>query len=271
MALDILGPFPVTTKGNRYVLVLMDYFTKWPEAIPIPDQEASTVAEEHMKSYEEKMSDVQAVKQQIRLQSQRFDELRRKRLEEFMKGFIVIAKKLKEIYQMLTLGGDAEVELVDQSDPFEGGIELSVRPPRKSWKLMRNLSGGEKTLSSLALVFALHYYRPTPFYVMDEIDAALDVINVSIVGYFLKILSRGRFGDQPKGVEKRFWLTPLHRKLIMETTKNAQFIIVSLRNVMNELSDNLLGIYKINNCTKNISLSNVAKWSKERERPEKDS
>ncbi|GBM28168.1 Structural maintenance of chromosomes protein 4 [Araneus ventricosus] len=242
MALDILGPFPVTTKGNRYVLVLMDYFTKWPEAIPIPDQEASTVAEEHMKSYEEKMSDVQAVKQQIRLQSQRFDELRRKRLEEFMKGFIVIAKKLKEIYQMLTLGGDAEVELVDQSDPFEGGIELSVRPPRKSWKLMRNLSGGEKTLSSLALVFALHYYRPTPFYVMDEIDAALDVINVSIVGYFLK-----------------------------ETTKNAQFIIVSLRNVMNELSDNLLGIYKINNCTKNISLSNVAKWSKERERPEKDS
>ncbi|GBN82991.1 Transposon Ty3-G Gag-Pol polyprotein [Araneus ventricosus] len=46
MALDILGPFPVTTKGNRYVLVLMDYFTKWPEAIPIPDQEASTVAEE---------------------------------------------------------------------------------------------------------------------------------------------------------------------------------------------------------------------------------
>ncbi|GBM45473.1 Retrovirus-related Pol polyprotein from transposon 412 [Araneus ventricosus] len=46
MALDILGPLPVTTNGNRYVLVMMDYFTKWPEAIPIPDQEASTVAEE---------------------------------------------------------------------------------------------------------------------------------------------------------------------------------------------------------------------------------
>ncbi|GBM25302.1 Retrovirus-related Pol polyprotein from transposon 412, partial [Araneus ventricosus] len=51
MALDILGPFPVTTKGNRYVLVLMDYFTKWPEAIPIPDQEASTVAEELVRSW----------------------------------------------------------------------------------------------------------------------------------------------------------------------------------------------------------------------------
>ncbi|GBM73447.1 Transposon Ty3-G Gag-Pol polyprotein [Araneus ventricosus] len=52
MALDILGPFPrITTKGNRYVLVLMDYFTKWPEAIPIPDQEASTVAEELVRSW----------------------------------------------------------------------------------------------------------------------------------------------------------------------------------------------------------------------------
>ncbi|GBN42479.1 hypothetical protein AVEN_32441-1 [Araneus ventricosus] len=50
MAFDILGPFPVTTKGNRYVLVLMDYFIKWPEAIPIPDQEASTVAEEIVRS-----------------------------------------------------------------------------------------------------------------------------------------------------------------------------------------------------------------------------
>ncbi|GBN81999.1 Retrovirus-related Pol polyprotein from transposon 412 [Araneus ventricosus] len=51
MTLDTLGPFPVTTKGNRYVLVLMDYFTKWPEAIPIPDQEASTVAEELVQSW----------------------------------------------------------------------------------------------------------------------------------------------------------------------------------------------------------------------------
>ncbi|GBN23118.1 hypothetical protein AVEN_232596-1 [Araneus ventricosus] len=51
MALDILGPFPVTIKGNGYVLVLMDYFTKWPVAIPIPDQEASTVAEELVRSW----------------------------------------------------------------------------------------------------------------------------------------------------------------------------------------------------------------------------
>lgn len=101
------------------------------------------------------------------------EELRRQRLENFMTGFGVVTLKLKEMYQMITLGGDAELELVDSLDPFSEGIVFSVRPPKKSWKNISNLSGGEKTLSSLALVFALHHYKPTPLYVMDEIDAAL--------------------------------------------------------------------------------------------------
>ena len=62
-----------------------------------------------------------------------------------------------------------------------------MRPPKKSWKHISNLSGGEKTLSSLALVFALHHYKPTPLYVMDEIDAALDFKNVSIVANYIKV------------------------------------------------------------------------------------
>lgn len=60
---------------------------------------------------------------------------------------------------MITLGGDAELELVDSLDPFSEGIVFSVRPPKKSWKNIANLSGGEKTLSSLALVFALHHFK----------------------------------------------------------------------------------------------------------------
>jgi len=63
---------------------------------------------------------------------------------------------------------------------------FSVRPPKKSWKNIANLSGGEKTLSSLSLVFALHHFRPTPLYFMDEIDAALDFKNVSIVAHYVK-------------------------------------------------------------------------------------
>jgi len=61
-----------------------------------------------------------------------------------------------------------------------------VRPPKKTWKQMSKLSGGEKTISSLALVFALHYYRPTPLYFMDEIDAALDFKNVGTVAAYIK-------------------------------------------------------------------------------------
>lgn len=62
-----------------------------------------------------------------------------------------------------------------------------MRPPKKSWKKIYNLSGGEKTLSSLALVFALHHFKPTPLYFMDEIDAALDFKNVSIVACYIYV------------------------------------------------------------------------------------
>jgi structural maintenance of chromosome 4 len=154
------------------------------------------------------------------------DTLRKARLDEFMQGFGVITVKLKELYQMITLGGDAELELVDSLDPFSEGIVFSVRPPKKSWKNISNLSGGEKTLSSLALVFALHHFKPTPLYFLDEIDAALDFKNVSIVANYIK-----------------------------ERTKDAQFIIISLRNNMFELADRLVGIYKTYNTTKSVSIN----------------
>ncbi|CAO3607107.1 unnamed protein product [Mucor fragilis] len=154
------------------------------------------------------------------------ETLRKKRLDEFMSGFNVISQKLKEMYQMITMGGNAELELVDSLDPFSEGIVFSVMPPKKSWKNISNLSGGEKTLSSLALVFALHHFKPTPLYVMDEIDAALDFRNVSIVANY-----------------------------IAERTKDAQFVIISLRNNMFELADRLVGIYKTSHCTKSIAIN----------------
>ena len=131
--------------------------------------------------------------------------------------------------QMITIGGDAELDLRDSIDPFAEGIKFSVRPPKKSWKIIKNLSGGEKTLASLSLVFALHHYKPTPLYVMDEIDAALDFRNVSIVGTYIK-----------------------------ERTRNAQFVIISLRNNMFELADRLVGIYKTHNATKSVAINPAA-------------
>ena len=155
----------------------------------------------------------------------------RKRMQEFNYGFTQITGKLKEMYRMITLGGDAELELVDSLDPFSEGIVFSVRPPKKSWKYIQNLSGGEKTLSSLALVFALHHYKPTPVYFMDEIDAALDFKNVSIIASYIK-----------------------------ERAKNAQFIVISHRSDMFELADYLVGVYKIYNCSK-VAVVDVKKFN----------
>ncbi|KAG5643297.1 hypothetical protein DXG03_001224 [Asterophora parasitica] len=191
-----------------------------------------SVLKEYRKREEEFMNrakDLDNVTAQRDAQKQKYDGLRKQRLEEFMEGFTKISMKLKDMYQMITLGGNAELELVDSMDPFSEGIIFSVMPPKKSWKNISNLSGGEKTLSSLALVFALHVFKPTPLYFMDEIDAALDFRNVSIVANYIK-----------------------------DRTKNAQFIIISLRNDMFELSHRLIGIYKTANATRSVSIDNHA-------------
>ncbi|PFH63266.1 hypothetical protein XA68_15900 [Ophiocordyceps unilateralis] len=183
-------------------------------------------------------SDLQSAITQRDAAKKRCDDLRRLRLEGFMAGFSAISLRLKEMYQMITMGGNAELELVDSLDPFSEGILFSVMPPKKSWKNIGNLSGGEKTLSSLALVFALHHYKPTPLYVMDEIDAALDFRNVSIVANYIK-----------------------------ERTKNAQFVVISLRNNMFELASRLVGVYKVNHMTKNVTIENRDYISRRAEGP----
>ncbi|KAF4126224.1 structural maintenance of chromosome 4 [Geosmithia morbida] len=180
-----------------------------------------------VEEYAARSSDLQAAIEQRDAGKKRCDDLRRLRLEGFMDGLSVISLRLKEMYQLITMGGNAELELVDSLDPFSEGIQFSVMPPKKSWKNISNLSGGEKTLSSLALVFALHHYKPTPLYVMDEIDAALDFRNVSIVANYIK-----------------------------ERTKNAQFIVISLRNNMFELAARLVGVYKVNHMTKSVTIEN---------------
>ncbi len=141
-------------KGNVNMNALIDFFKK-------------------EVNYRLKLKDLEEINEQRNTVRKEYDHYRKQRLEMFLNGFGQISLKLKEMYQMITLGGDAELELIDSLDPFSEGIAFSVRPPKKSWKQISNLSGGEKTLSSLALVFALHYYKPTPLYVMDEIDAAL--------------------------------------------------------------------------------------------------
>ena len=152
--------------------------------------------------------------------------LKKKRHDEFMQGFGIISQKLKEMYRLITNGGDAELEALDALDPFSEGIQFHVRPLKKSWKQMSKLSGGEKTISSLSLIFALHHYKPSPLYCMDEIDAALDYKNVAIVGDYIK-----------------------------KRARNSQFLIISLRNNMFELAEKLVGIYKTFDITKTVTIN----------------
>ena len=171
----------------------------------------------------ERENDLNQTNEKLKKANEVYSNVKMRRYNEFMEGFNIISKKLQEMYRLLTNGGDAELELVDTLDPFNEGISFSVRPYKKSWKVITNLSGGEKTLSSLSLIFALHHYKPSPLYVMDEIDAALDFRNVSIIANYIK-----------------------------EQTKDSQFIIISLRNHMFELANKLVGIYKTFDITKCI-------------------
>ena len=108
----------------------------------------------------------------------------------FETTFATVGRIFNEYYKILFQGGDAKLVLVDESQPLESGIDIFVRPPGKKLQSMTLLSGGEKALTAIALLCALFRVRPSPFCVMDEVDAPLDEANVdrflSVVRTFLE-------------------------------------------------------------------------------------
>lgn len=126
-----------------------------------------------------------------------FQEVRAERHQKFMECYDHVQSALAKTYNDLTksskhpLGGNAYFSLENAVEPFEGGIKFNAMPPMKRFRDMEQLSGGEKTVAALALLFAIHSFRPAPFFVMDEIDAALDNVNVKKVCSFV----RRRKGD----------------------------------------------------------------------------
>ncbi len=112
----------------------------------------------------------------------------------FLETFELVRQEFRNYFKLLFNGGDAQVFLVDEQDPLESGIEIICRPPGKKLQNVLLLSGGEKALSATALIFAIFKVKPSPFCILDEIDAALDEANVDRFGRMLQeFVSQSQF------------------------------------------------------------------------------
>ena len=140
----------------------------------------------------------------------RIDETTRQRFNE---AFTAINRNFQEMFSTLFGGGRAGLTLLDQSDPLESGIEIIAQPPGKRLQSVQLLSGGEKALSAIALMFAMFKYKPSPFCLLDEIDAPLDDANI------------GRFVEMLRGMQ-------LH----------TQFIVITHNRKTMEIADRLYGV-----------------------------
>lgn len=175
--------------------------------------------QERITEYE---NEVSAARQKERKLNDKFHEIKAKRFDRFMEAFKHISEKIDSIYKELTtsptspVGGSAYLNVEDSEEPYNFGIKYHAMPPMKRFRDMELLSGGEKTMAALALLFAIHTYQPSPFFVLDEVDAALDNANVARIANYIK----------------------------KSAGPNFQFIVISLKNSFYEKSDALVGIYR---------------------------
>ena len=133
--------------------------------------------------------------------------------EQFLKTFEFVSKKFEEIIPQLFGGGSGYLSMINPEDPLASGVEISVRPPGKKLKSLDLMSGGEKALSAIALLFSVFLYKPNPICVLDEVDAPLDDANLD------RFLS-----------------------MIREISKETQFLLITHNKQTMLAADRLIGI-----------------------------
>ncbi|XP_052886375.1 structural maintenance of chromosomes protein 1 [Gossypium arboreum] len=163
-----------------------------------------------------------------------YNSVKQKRYELFMDAFNHISSNIDRIYKQLTksgthpLGGTAYLNLENEDDPFLQGIKYTAMPPTKRFRDMEQLSGGEKTVAALALLFSIHSYKPSPFFILDEVDAALDNLNVAKVAGFIRSKScDGARTSQDSEIGSGF-----------------QSIVISLKDSFYDKAEALVGVYR---------------------------
>ncbi|MCI4364598.1 MAG: chromosome segregation protein SMC [Thermoplasmata archaeon] len=140
-------------------------------------------------------------------------EIERRKREKISEVVIQVNTNFHAIYGELSAGGEGEIALENPADPLAGGLLIKARPVGKTVARLEQLSGGEKSLASLAFIFALQRYDPSPLYVFDEVDMSLDGLNAEYVG-----------------------------RLLRHNAERAQFIVISLRKVTLKFAHHLFGV-----------------------------
>ncbi len=141
------------------------------------------------------------------------DELNKKKKYGLYKVFDAIDRNFQEIFKELSNGGDAHLQLENPDEPFEGGLIIEARPLNKKVLRLESLSGGEKSLTALALIFAIQRFDPSPFYLLDEVDMFLDAVNAEMVA-----------------------------RMVAKNSSYAQVLMISLRKVTLTKADQLYGV-----------------------------
>ncbi|MBI1763587.1 MAG: chromosome segregation protein SMC [Acidobacteria bacterium] len=140
-------------------------------------------------------------------------EIKHRSRERFRDAFTQINENFKQMFVELFGGGQGEMRLIDESDILESGIEIIAQPPGKRLQNVLLLSGGEKAMTAIALVMGIFKYRPSPFCLLDEVDAPLDEMNI------------GRFSDK-----------------IMEMSQFTQFMVITHSKRTMEVARTLYGV-----------------------------
>jgi chromosome segregation protein len=144
---------------------------------------------------------------------QAIQRINRTTRQRFLEAFTLINEKFQEVFPRLFCGGRAELKLTDEQDLLETGIDIIVQPPGKKLANVMLLSGGEKALTAVALIFSIFLIKPTPFCLLDEVDAPLDDANI------------GRFNE-----------------MVREMSAISQFIIITHNKATMAVADTLYGI-----------------------------
>ncbi|XP_056106975.1 structural maintenance of chromosomes protein 1B [Rhinichthys klamathensis goyatoka] len=168
-------------------------------------------------SYREVMDAFETSAHTTKKCGQEFEQVKTKRFQLFNQCFEHVSIVIDQIYKKLCRNTSAQAILSAENayDPYLDGINYNCVAPGKRFMAMDNLSGGEKAIAALALVFAIHSFRPAPFFVLDEVDAALDNTNIGKVTGFFRMMSR----------------------------ESCQIIVISLKEEFYSRADALLGVY----------------------------